>query len=174
MPKCRTRGLELSLTLLRKHIANLCSNSLRRRHSKSGTRAWTLTARSCASTTIEDHPPLIYHFDAKSEKSQKIHANAAFSNRRSLLPERRALVERYTLRDLAVKVVGVGSVGILCAIGLFMTPDEEPLFLQVKEALCPVLEKIFPPPEGLRQQGNRVVEGQRKYAGRKRCLSRLD
>jgi uncharacterized protein (DUF2252 family) len=111
---------------------------------------------------IEDHPPLIYHFDAKSEKSQKIHANAAFSNyRRSLLPERRALVERYTLRDLAVKVVGVGSVGTLCAIGLFMTPDEEPLFLQVKEALCPVLEKIIPLPEGLRQQGNRVVEGQR-------------
>jgi DNA-binding CsgD family transcriptional regulator len=36
MPKCRTRGLELSLTLLRKHIANLCSNSLRRRHSKYG------------------------------------------------------------------------------------------------------------------------------------------
>jgi uncharacterized protein (DUF2252 family) len=110
---------------------------------------------------IEDRPPL-NHFDAISEKSQKIHANAAFSNyRRSLLPERRALVERYTLRDLAMKVVGVGSVGTLCAIGLFMTPHEEPLFLQVKEALCPVLEKIVPPPEGLRQQGNRVVKGQR-------------
>ena len=111
---------------------------------------------------IEDRRPLIYHFDTKSEKSQKIHADSAFSSyRQSLLPEWRKLIERYTLRDLAMKVVGVGSVGTFCAIGLFMTADDEPLFLQVKEALHSVLEKIVPPPEGLRQQGCRVVEGQR-------------
>ncbi|WP_051952513.1 DUF2252 domain-containing protein [Methylocapsa aurea] len=113
-------------------------------------------------TQIEDRPPLIYHFKGESEKSQKIHAHSAFfSYRQTLLPERRALIERYELADIAMKVVGVGSVGTFCAIGLFMTPDREALFLQVKESLTSVLEKIAAPPQGLDQQGRRVVEGQR-------------
>ncbi|WP_051335397.1 DUF2252 domain-containing protein [Methylocapsa acidiphila] len=111
---------------------------------------------------IEDRPPLIYHFTTETEKAQKIHAHSAFSGYgNTLLPERRALFERYALRDLAMKVVGVGSVGTYCAVGLFMTPDEEPMFLQVKEALHSVLEKIAPPSDEPRQQGRRVVEGQR-------------
>jgi len=111
---------------------------------------------------IEDRPPLIYHFDTQSERSQKFHAHSAFANyRASLLPEWRALIERFALRDLAMKVVGVGSVGTFCAVGLFMTPDDEPMFLQVKEALHSVMEKIVPPPSNLRHQGCRVVEGQR-------------
>jgi uncharacterized protein (DUF2252 family) len=111
---------------------------------------------------IEDRPPLIYHFDTEATKGYKIHAHSAFANyQSSLLPERRALVERYALSDIAFKVVGVGSVGTFCAIGLFMTADGEPLFLQVKQALAPVLEKIAAPPPGLVHQGCRVVEGQR-------------
>jgi hypothetical protein len=111
---------------------------------------------------IEDRPPLIYHFDTEATKGYKIHAHSAFSNYQgSLLPERRALVERYALSDIAFKVVGVGSVGTFCAIGLFMTADGEPLFLQVKQALASVLEKIAAPPPGLVHQGCRVVEGQR-------------
>ena len=111
---------------------------------------------------IADRPPLIYHFDTAATKDYKIHAHSAFANYQScLLPERRALVERYTLADIAFKVVGVGSVGTFCAIGLFMTADGEPLFLQVKQALPSVLEKIAAPPPDLVQQGCRVVEGQR-------------
>jgi uncharacterized protein (DUF2252 family) len=111
---------------------------------------------------IEDRPPLIYHFDTKATKAYKIHAHSAFANyQASLLPERRALVERYTLSDIAFKVVGVGSVGTFCAIGLFITADGEPLFLQVKQGLASVLEKIAPPPPSLVHQGCRVVEGQR-------------
>ena len=111
---------------------------------------------------IADRPPLIYHFDTAETKDYKIHAHSAFANYQScLLPERRALVERYTLADIAFKVVGVGSVGTFCAIGLFMTADGEPLFLQVKQALPSVLEKIAAPPSDLVQQGCRVVEGQR-------------
>ena len=111
---------------------------------------------------IEDRPPLIYHFDTAATKGYKIHAHSAFANyQSSLLPERRALVERYALADIAFKVVGVGSVGTFCAIGLFMTADAEPLFLQVKQALASVLEKIAAPPPGLVHQGCRVVEGQR-------------
>jgi uncharacterized protein (DUF2252 family) len=111
---------------------------------------------------IADRPPLIYHFDTAATKDYKLHAHSAFANYQScLLPERRALVEHYRLADIAFKVVGVGSVGTFCAIGLFMTADGEPLFLQVKQALPSVLEKIAAPPPDLVQQGCRVVEGQR-------------
>ena len=111
---------------------------------------------------IEDRPPLIYHFDTPETKAYKIHVHSAFADyQSSLLPERRALIGRYALTDIAFKVVGVGSVGTFCAIGLFMTADNEPLFLQVKQAWASVLEKIAAPPPSLTHQGCRVVEGQR-------------
>lgn len=111
---------------------------------------------------IEDRPPLIYHFDTAATKGYKIHAHSAFTSYQgTLLPERRALVERYTLSDIAFKAVGVGSVGTFCAIGLFMTADGESLFLQVKQALTSVLEKIAAPPPGQVHQGCRVADGQR-------------
>ena len=51
---------------------------------------------------------------------------------RDSLPEHvRVLFDRFYLRDLAIKVVGIGSVGKMCAVGLFMAEDEDPLFLQV-------------------------------------------
>jgi uncharacterized protein (DUF2252 family) len=112
---------------------------------------------------IEDHPPLIYHFDTDDTHYQKIHAHSVFAEyQQTLLPDRRALVARYQLSDIAMKVVGVGSVGTFCAVGLFITADQEPLFLQVKQALHSVLEKIVaPPPDLAAQGGRRVVEGQR-------------
>ena len=103
---------------------------------------------------IEDRPPLIYHFDSEATKGYKIHAHSAFASyQSSLLPERRALIERYTLSDISFKAVGVGSVGTFCAIGLFMTADGEHLFLQVKQALASVLEAIAAPPPGPRPPG---------------------
>jgi uncharacterized protein (DUF2252 family) len=81
--------------------------------------------------------------------------------RRSLQTDRRALLERYQLVDLARKVVGVGSVGTRCWVALLVgREDGDPLFLQVKEAERSVLEphlarSIY------HQQGRRVVEGQR-------------
>ncbi len=111
---------------------------------------------------IEDRPPLIYHFDTQATKHYKIHAHSAFANyQSSLLPERRALVERYALADIAFKVVGVGSVGTFCAIGLFMTADRKSIFLQIKQAWTSVLEKIAAPPPALVHQGCRVADGQR-------------
>ena len=54
----------------------------------------------------------------------------------------------------------MGSVGTMCAIGLFMAADDDPLFLQVKEARASVLEpyagKSLHP-----NHGQRVVAGQR-------------
>jgi uncharacterized protein (DUF2252 family) len=45
-----------------------------------------------------------------------------------------ALFDRFHFCDLAFKVVGIGSVGTRCAVALFMAADDDPLFLQVKEA----------------------------------------
>jgi hypothetical protein len=84
-----------------------------------------LAAAEGGSARIEDRPPLIRHFDTEALKPRKIHAHSAFASYRgTLLPERRRLVEHYELVDLALKVVGVGSVGTFCAIGLFMTDTE--------------------------------------------------
>jgi uncharacterized protein (DUF2252 family) len=70
------------------------------------------------------------------------------------------LLDRYQLMDMAIKVVGVGSVGTFCAIALLMAADDDPLFLQIKQAGPSVLE----PPVGKSaydNHGQRVVVGQR-------------
>jgi len=52
--------------------------------------------------------------------------------------DRRTLIDRYELKDIAIKVVGVGSVGTFCAVALMMASEQDPLFLQVKEARASV------------------------------------
>jgi uncharacterized protein (DUF2252 family) len=109
---------------------------------------------------IEDRPPLIYHFTARRDARQRVDERSVFASYQdSLTPERRCLIERYALKDVAFKVVGVGSVGTFCAIGLFMSGDGAPLFLQIKEAGKSVLECLGPKFED--HPGRRVVEGQR-------------
>jgi hypothetical protein len=113
-----------------------------------------LAATKAGAPRIEDRKPLIYHFDTEATRGYRINAHAAFEDyETTLLPEVRVLMERYALADAAIKVVGIGSVGTFCAIGLFVTADGEPMFLQVKQALGSVLEKITPPPPGLLNQG---------------------
>jgi hypothetical protein len=70
------------------------------------------------------------------------------------------LFDRFRLFDLAIKVVGVGSVGTYCALGLFMAADDDPSFLQVKEARKSVLEP-YAGKSLHRNQGERIVAGQR-------------
>jgi uncharacterized protein (DUF2252 family) len=77
----------------------------------------------------------------------------------SLAPQYRAILERYKLVDIAMKVVGVGSVGTFCAIVLLMAADDDPLFLQVKEANASVLEPYAGASE-YSNHGDRVVVGQ--------------
>ena len=78
----------------------------------------------------------------------------------SLTPDRRVIVEKHRLVDVALKVVGVGSVGTRCYIALFRGPAGGPLFLQVKEARPSVLAPYVRGPR-IRHQGERVVTGQR-------------
>jgi uncharacterized protein (DUF2252 family) len=81
--------------------------------------------------------------------------------RATLQDDRRHLLERFEFVDMARKVVGVGSVGTRAFIGLLEGRDEQdPLFLQVKEATASVLEP-YVGKSRYRQHGERVVQGQR-------------
>ena len=83
------------------------------------------------------------------------------------LPEERAvLLDRYRLVDVAFKVVGIGSVGTFCAIGLFVTRDNATLLLQLKEAQQSVLAP-HAAPSVYADQGQRVVTGQRIMQGQR-------
>ncbi len=83
----------------------------------------------------------------------------------SLSPDRRLLISRYQILDVARKVVGVGSVGTRCWI-LFMQGlnEGDPLFLQLKEAQPSVLAPYLGTPS-FANQGFRVVCGQRLIQG---------
>jgi len=81
--------------------------------------------------------------------------------RRTLESDRRHLVERYECVDIARKVVGVGSVGTRCWILLMLgRDDDDPLFLQAKEAGPSVLTEVGCKSD-YANEGQRVVAGQR-------------
>jgi uncharacterized protein (DUF2252 family) len=81
--------------------------------------------------------------------------------RATLEDDRRHLLERFEVVDMARKVVGVGSVGTRAFIVLLQGRDQQdPLFLQVKEATASVLEDHLPKSR-YDQPGERVVRGQR-------------
>jgi hypothetical protein len=80
--------------------------------------------------------------------------------RSTLSLEIQVLIDRFSVVDLAQKVVGVGSVGMRSMIVLLESGDGTPLFLQFKEATKSVLEPYLSP-SGYEQAGQRVVEGQR-------------
>ena len=79
----------------------------------------------------------------------------------TLLPGPRELVRSFDFVDMARKVVGVGSVGTRCWVILLIGRDEnDPLFLQVKEAQASALAPFLPRANSV-SQGVRVVTGQR-------------
>jgi uncharacterized protein (DUF2252 family) len=81
--------------------------------------------------------------------------------RATLQEDRRHLLERFEIVDMARKVVGVGSVGTRAFIVLLQGRDQsDPLFLQVKEATASVLEDHLPKSK-FKEPGERVVQGQR-------------
>ena len=110
---------------------------------------------------IKDEPPLIFHPDADLAPGlESGYAEAIASYRESLAEHVRVLFDRFHLVDLALKVVGVGSVGTMCGVGLFMASDDDPLFLQVKEAKASVLEP-YAGKSLHANHGERVIAGQR-------------
>lgn len=109
--------------------------------------------------TIIDDPPLLVRV-AEDDLREQVHGILR-SYRSTLQDDRRRLLDRYRFADVARKVVGVGSVGTRAYVVLLEGRDgDDPLFLQVKEAGASVLEG-HAPPSAYKNQGHRVVAGQR-------------
>jgi uncharacterized protein (DUF2252 family) len=114
---------------------------------------------------IRTQPPRIPGFPIPDDDTFEVLARTAFEAYKLSQPEERgALLDRYRLADVAFKVVGVGSVGTFCAIGLFTDRDDATLLLQLKEAQQSVLAR-YAAPSVYVDQGQRVVTGQRIMQG---------
>jgi uncharacterized protein (DUF2252 family) len=110
---------------------------------------------------IKDELPTIFHNEANPAGTVAPALKQAFAAYRNTLAHAyQSLLDRYQLKDVAMKVVGIGSVGTSCAVLLLMASEGDPLFLQVKEARASVLEpyagaSVFP------HHGQRIVNGYR-------------
>jgi hypothetical protein len=111
---------------------------------------------------IVDKPPTIFHLNPKGDARHRLSFQRVFAAyRQGVTQDRLQLLDRFTMKDLVFKAVGVGSVGTFCCVGLFLTGDNEPLFLQLKQAQHSVLERLGSKLRYKGHQGRRVVEGQR-------------
>jgi len=120
---------------------------------------YKMTSDNMGQFTITDQPPLILHPFNLEESRDMI--NTFFEQYKSTLqPDRRLLFEQYHITDVALKVVGVGSVGTRCYVALLLNDNNEPLFIQVKEARQSVLEP-FNKASIYGHHGERIVQGQR-------------
>nr|WP_253669270.1 DUF2252 domain-containing protein [Streptoalloteichus tenebrarius] len=104
-----------------------------------------------------ENPPVLTHVDAATAEAV---AEGLVAYVDTLRESRRNLITRYTLSDVAFRVVGTGSVGLRCYVALLHGNGDEALVLQVKESrpssLAPHLGA--PPVE---HEGRRIVEGAR-------------
>jgi uncharacterized protein (DUF2252 family) len=109
---------------------------------------------------FREEPPLLSRSAITEEYRSRV--QKAFSGYRATLQDdRRRLLERFHMVDMAQKVVGVGSVGTRAGILLLQGRNEsDPLILQFKEATTSVLEP-YVGASTASQHGQRVVEGQR-------------
>jgi uncharacterized protein (DUF2252 family) len=117
-----------------------------------------MTLLSKGKLRFRDMPPLISHVEGLGAGK---HEQKAFEDYRDSLPEdRRVLLDKFELVDVARKVVGVGSVGTMCGVLLLVNSQRDPLILQLKEAR----ESVLAPYAGASKyehQGQRVVAGQK-------------
>lgn len=121
-----------------------------------------MTYQDGSRARIKDDPPLIFH--PEGEEGKRIIREAETAHNRyieSLPDDKKVLLSRYKLHDLAMKVVGVGSVGTICGISLLMSATGEPIFLQFKEARQSVLEPNLKIKSKYDHQGERIVMGQK-------------
>ncbi len=132
----------------------------RRARARSSLTAFPHLARAVGGDyRIRDHPPLIVHYPRGQETEL---SHALFQRYLRTLPEeRRMLLERYRLVDVAQKVVGVGSVGTVCSVLLLVgdKDTDDPLFLQVKQAMASALEP-YAGASAYPNHAERVVVGQ--------------
>src|SRR5262249_54776730 len=106
---------------------------------------------------FKDAPPLVAHaaeLDAAEESAEL----AAY--RETLSDDRRALLDKFRVADFAFRMVGVGSVGLVCGMFLLVSAEQDILIVQIKEARPSVLEP-YAGKSSYAHCGQRVVNGQR-------------
>ena len=120
-----------------------------------------LVERKETQPIIKDQLPTIFHAaDHPPGEVQEAIKNSFNMYRNTLTTSCRSLLDRYEIKDAAIKVVGIGSVGSSCLVLLLMAGEGNPLFLQVKEAGASVLEP-YAGPSPFENHGERVVDGYR-------------
>jgi uncharacterized protein (DUF2252 family) len=151
----------LSDAKARKKTTKKLSKNVQKARSRDSLQAFSkLTGVVDGRRRIIDDPPLLVRIPEGDEVRVQVNAILE-SYKRTLQEDRRHLLERFRFVDAARKVVGVGSVGTRAFVVLLEGRDQDdPLFLQVKEAGASVLEAHVPssPHE---HHGHRVVTGQR-------------
>jgi uncharacterized protein (DUF2252 family) len=121
-----------------------------------------LTAIVDGQRRIVERPPTLVK---RAEISSFIADSTLLDYRETVQEDRRVLLDRYRLADFALKVVGVGSVGLGAFVALFLgDTEDDPLFLQAKQAEASVYERYLRP-SGRASHGERVVTGQRRLQG---------
>jgi uncharacterized protein (DUF2252 family) len=159
---------QVTVDAIQEHFRKDADMSARLRRKSKQSRSQTaasvapkLTVMVDGRQAIKDAPPAVYHLQGFTRDFERQREQFVAQYKQTLSADRRSLYERYHYQDSAVKVVGVGSVGTRCYISLLLADDDDPLFLQFKEARRSVLES----PRGksrYENQGCRVVEGQRR------------
>jgi uncharacterized protein (DUF2252 family) len=148
-------------------LAKQTEKSLAKARTKDSMAAFSkLTQVVDGQARIVDQPPLIVPIEQLSPDEDRDELFERLRRlmrayRRTLEVNRRTLLEQYELIDFAGKVVGVGSVGTRAWIALLLGRDEQdPLFLQIKQAEASVLEESLGA-SAFSNHGERVVVGQR-------------
>jgi uncharacterized protein (DUF2252 family) len=106
-----------------------------------------------------DEPPFLIH-PPRTDSFEEDFRKTFEEYKATLSEDRRLLLQRFDVVDVAMKVVGVGSVGTRCGVILLMAGDEDPLILQIKEARHSALEP-FVGRSRYENMGQRVVMGLR-------------
>jgi len=152
-----------------RQIEKRLEKSAKKAHSRNSLQALSkLTEDVSGNVRIASVPPVIVParelhvtYGVEPAQLEEVILNQFREYRSTLQPDRRQLLERFEVVDWARKVVGVGSVGTRAFIVLLRGRNQDdPLFLQVKEATRSVLEGALPKSR-YRQAGERVVHGQR-------------
>ena len=157
--------MQFDLETIRKNasnveVKNFLTDSIAKANKHSNQKLfYKITQSVLGRYAISDQPPLIYHpFDMQKEHETILGFLEGYAQ--TLQPDRRWLFQQFEIVDIALKVVGVGSVGTRCYVALLMNKKKDALFLQIKEATTSVLQP-FAAPCIYSHNGQRVVEGQR-------------
>jgi uncharacterized protein (DUF2252 family) len=169
---------QLGASVSRKQMKRLQTN-VAKAHTKNSMRA---LAKLCGTVDGEPRiigdPPLVTPIEdvvpgAEQDHLEELARRMIRTYARTLPRDRRNLIESYRYVHAARKVVGVGSVGTRAWILLLLGRDEnDPLFLQFKEAQASVLEPFLGKSQ-FNQHGRRVVEGQRMMQAAPDIITRL-